>query len=181
MTHPTIQQTIQHMLVFHYGQVDKSGVPYYNHPMRVMLRLGPLAPEAALHAALLHDVMEDCDVTREILLDLGYSEDVVQIVELVSKMDKSMQYRQFIFNIIASGNTGAMMVKLADLYDNTSLVRRELLPPDIRPRIEANIVKHYQPAIMFIRSCLGDEFANTIIKDEMEVIIDMKESAENEG
>ncbi len=45
----------------HAGQVDKGGAPYILHPLRVMLRL--THPEARI-VAVLHDVLEDCPITR---------------------------------------------------------------------------------------------------------------------
>lgn len=178
MTHPTINQTMLTMLAFHDGQVDKSGVPYFNHPVRVMLRLGPDASAAEHHAALLHDVIEDCGVTREILLDLGYDEEVIEMVELVSRLDKSISYRQFIYRIIGSGNVGAMRIKLADLYDNSSEVRRELLPPDVRAEVDQMVTTRYKPAISMLLQCMGD-LARGVIPDEMEVNVDVKETVTN--
>lgn len=175
---PTINQTVMNMLAFHDGQVDKSGVPYFNHPLRVMLRIGPDASEAEHHAALLHDVMEDCYVTRSILQDLGYSEEVIEMVELVSRIDKSVPYRQFIYTIAGSGNIGAMRIKLADLYDNSSEVRRELLPPDKRAEVENTVQTRYKPAIAMLLQCLGVH-AKGVIPDEMEIDVDMKEIRES--
>jgi len=83
MTHPTLQQSIFNMMAFHDGQVDKSGVTYFNHPLRVMLRLGPNANPAEQHAALLHDVVEDTPVTLDILQDMGYSDEVLKMVALL--------------------------------------------------------------------------------------------------
>lgn len=175
MTHPTIQQTVMFMMSFHDGQVDKSGVPYFNHPLRVMLRIGPDASEAEHHAALLHDVMEDCGVSSDILRDLGYSDEVIEMVELVSRLDKSITYRQFIYRIIGSGNIGAMRIKLADLYDNSSEVRRELLPPEKRQEVESIINTRYKPAISMLLQCLGDH-GKGVIPDEMEIDVDLKET-----
>lgn len=174
MAHPTLHETMMHMMAFHHGQVDKSGVPYHLHPMRVMLRLGSDASEAEHHAALLHDVMEDCFVTRSILQDLGYSEEVIRMVELVSRTDKSIQYRQFIYSIAGSGNVGAMRIKLADLFDNSSEVRRELLSPDLRQEVEKTIETRYKPAIALLKNCLG-RAAEGVIDDEMEIEIGSKD------
>lgn len=168
--HPTLQQTLMNCLSFHHGQIDKSGVPYFNHPVRVMLRLGPDAPAVERHAALLHDVGEDCGVTTDILRDMGYDENVIAIFELVTKKE-SETHRQYIYRIVGSGNVGAMLVKLADLYDNSSEVRRErITDPIVREKVDSMIETRYKPAIRMMREVLGD-LAATVISEEMEIEI----------
>ena len=44
------------------NDVDKGGMPYIYHPIRVALRC---SQEKAIATALLHDVIEDTDVTKE--------------------------------------------------------------------------------------------------------------------
>ena len=58
----------------HRGQLDKSGQPYILHPARVannIKRLIPNPDPELLMAAWLHDVIEDCSLTAEDLIDLG--------------------------------------------------------------------------------------------------------------
>ncbi len=64
-------------------------------------------------AALLHDVIEDTEYDRDSLSKMGYSDNVLDMVQLVTK-DKTLDYDQNIQRIINSGNIGAMMVKFAD-------------------------------------------------------------------
>lgn len=177
MNHPTLSQTMMNMLAFHDGQTDKSGMPYFQHPARVMFRLGPDATDAERHVALLHDVIEDCGVTREILFDLGYSEEVLDMVQLLTR-DKSMNYRQFIYNVVGSGNIGAMRIKLADLYDNSSEARLRLAPPEVRHEVEQMIAVRYKPAISMLLQCLG-EHARGVIPDDLD--IEIKINGENNG
>ena len=54
----------------HEGQTDKAGKPYILHPLRVMLNVKGCIPEQC--AAVLHDVIEDTDITAEALLELGF-------------------------------------------------------------------------------------------------------------
>ena len=50
----------------HQGQTRLTGEPYIKHPLETALYLADLRQDAAtLAAALLHDVIEDCDVTRQ--------------------------------------------------------------------------------------------------------------------
>lgn len=128
----SIEETFRRMICAHDGQIDKSGKPYWLHPLRVMLRLGPQATETERHAALLHDVVEDTPVTLENLRAQGYPAEVLEIVRLVSRDKAKQTYRQYINCIVSSGNRSAMRVKLADLNDNSSPARMEGLPPDMR-------------------------------------------------
>lgn len=68
----------------HKGQVDKSGVDYIKHPIAVAsFCKNPLAKVAAL----LHDVIEDTDITEEDLRARGIEEDIIEAVRLVTKAD----------------------------------------------------------------------------------------------
>jgi len=75
--------------------------PYILHPLRVMLRLVWDAPEAAKIAGVLHDVVEDGDgqVTVAELRRLGYAQEVVEAVELLSRRP-SDTYEQFIERLL---------------------------------------------------------------------------------
>lgn len=162
MTHPTINETTERVSGFHQGQVDKLGAPYYFHPMRVMMRLGRDAADAEKHAALLHDTLEDVPgVTPASLRELGYADDVLAMVELLTR-PKSMPYHEFIDRIIASGNPGAMRIKLADLYDNTNGERLSGATEEVREKLTAMAKNRYQPAIEKLRLALGN-LAGTVI------------------
>ena len=59
----------------HKGQKDKAGAPYLLHPLRMMLRMDS---EAAMMAAVLHDVVEDTDWTLGRLREEGFSDEVLE-------------------------------------------------------------------------------------------------------
>lgn len=162
MYHPTVNETIVHASNFHSGQVDTLGAPYYFHPMRVMMRLGPAAADAEKHAALLHDAIEDNpDVTPDRLRELGYSEDVLAMVALLTR-PKTMAYPEFIDRIVGSCDLGAMRIKLADLYDNTNAERLSGAPDPIRRELADMEKSRYQPAIAKLKLALGER-AGTVI------------------
>lgn len=171
-SNPPIHFSLITVKVFHDGQVDKSGVPYINHPVRVMLRLGPGAPIEAMHAALLHDVIEDTGVQRSDLEAMGYSDDVLDIVDLVTRKPEE-NYRSFIYRIIGSGNRLAMRVKLADLFDNADPERAKSAPEEVRAQIEKMIQDRYKPAIAMLKQVLGSE-AEVMIPDPMDVEVDIE-------
>ena len=86
--HPTLNDTRDWAKVLHAAQTDKLGKPYIGHIDRVVANLERSFADVTdeqIHAAYLHDAMEDCGVTRNILFERGYSERVAQVIELVTK------------------------------------------------------------------------------------------------
>lgn len=77
-----LSQAIKIAVQAHDGQVDKAGKPYILHPLRVMLSV---TSEEAMICAVLHDVLEDSDVTAEDLLEKGFSVEVVKAIQSVTK------------------------------------------------------------------------------------------------
>ena len=113
--------TLEDTLIFaanaHRGQTDKAGQPYILHPLRVMNNLGLNAPLEHQMAALLHDTMEDCGVTRQMLQEQGFPEEVIVAVEHLTKDAQGQaDYNKAIERVMK--NPIAVKVKLADLTDN---------------------------------------------------------------
>jgi (p)ppGpp synthase/HD superfamily hydrolase len=130
--HPDLGDSIEIMRKAHEGQIDKSGRPYYLHPLRVTMRLAR-GTSAERHAALLHDVVEDTTLTLQDLRALGYSERVLELVDILTRRKPSGEsHRAYLERIVASGDREALRVKLADLYDNMSPARSRSLPPHER-------------------------------------------------
>ncbi|HOI25946.1 MAG: HD domain-containing protein [Paludibacteraceae bacterium] len=101
----------------HNGQTDKSGEPYIEHPIRVSKRC---KSEDARIVALLHDTIEDTDVTADYLLKKGFPSYLVDAVLAVTKL-KDEDYMQYIQR--ASQNKISKEVKIADLQDNMDITR----------------------------------------------------------
>jgi len=73
----------------HEGQLRLSGEPFFEHPKQTAIYLADLRLDSnAISAALLHDVLEDCDVTYEELTD-RFGEDVARLVDGVTKLTKA--------------------------------------------------------------------------------------------
>jgi (p)ppGpp synthase/HD superfamily hydrolase len=96
----------------HRGQQDKAGKPYILHPLRVM-NMGKTEEE--MICGVLHDVIEDTDLTLENLRQEGYTEEIVNAVDAISRRDGEC-YDDFIERIAT--NHLATRVKLNDLIDN---------------------------------------------------------------
>ena len=118
----TLEDTIIFATALHRGQTDKAGQPYILHPLRVLNNLGLNAPLEHQMAALLHDTMEDCGVTRELLESQGFSESVIVAVEHLTKnAEGEVDYNKAIDRVLL--NPIAIHVKLADLADNMDMKR----------------------------------------------------------
>lgn len=113
----TIERAIAIAARAHAGQVDKAGAPYIFHPLRLMLAVETLPQKMA---AVLHDVVEDTDLTLEDLQAEGFPAEVVEAVRALTKTDGEARLdaaRR------AAQNPIARAVKLADVSDNMDLRR----------------------------------------------------------
>lgn len=100
----------------HHGQLDKSGVPYVYHPIHLAEQM---KTEDECIVALLHDVVEDTDVTFE-QLEKEFSDTVIQALKLLTH-DDSVEYMDYIRKL--KYNPIAKNVKLADLHHNSDVTR----------------------------------------------------------
>lgn len=117
----------------HAGQVDKIGVPYIEHVRAVAAGLVSFGDELVM-AGLLHDVLEDTDVTADELLQCGVPARVVQIVNAVTNQ-AGMAYEEKIRHITADPQ--ATLLKIADNAHNSHPNRAAQLPADKRERLAA--------------------------------------------
>lgn len=113
----TLERAIEIAARSHAGQVDKAGVPYILHPLRVMMAVK--SPYERM-AAVMHDVVEDTSVTLEELRSHGFAEEVLTAIHALTKtagegrLDAAKRAR---------ANPIARAVKLADIADNMDLSR----------------------------------------------------------
>lgn len=129
---PTLEDAIALALRVHRGAVDKGGQPYILHPLRLMVRLDD--PHARM-AAVLHDVVEDGDVTLDDLRAQGYPEPVVRALDgLTRRRDPAESYEAFIERVAV--DPLATRVKLADLEDNMDVRRLTAVGPAEAARLE---------------------------------------------
>jgi len=129
----TLEDAIALAVEKHRGQKDKTGAPYILHPLRVLFRLDWDAPEAAKIAAVLHDVVEDTDVTLEALRERGFCEEAIAAIALLTRREED-SYEQFIERVLP--NPLARKVKRADLEDNMDLRRLRGVGEKERERLD---------------------------------------------
>lgn len=126
----TVDDAIQLARRAHEGQLDKSGRPYIGHPLRVM---GHLRGEHERMTAVLHDVVEDTDVTLDDLAAVGCPAEVLAAVDAISKRPGE-EYTAYLARVAA--NPLALAVKRADIADNRSPDRMSRLDDATRRRLE---------------------------------------------
>lgn len=103
----------------HSGQFDRGGNPYILHPLKVMHCLKTNDEELQC-IAVLHDTIEDSDVSYKDLMDAGMSARVIAGVKALTKVPGQTydEYKQEVF-----GNVDAMLVKKEDLLHNRDIRR----------------------------------------------------------
>lgn len=100
----------------HHGQTDKAGAPYIFHPYHVAEQM---TTEYSVCAALLHDTVEDTEITIE-YLERFFPAEVTEAVRLLTH-DKDVSYEEYISAIKA--NPIARAVKYADIKHNSDISR----------------------------------------------------------
>ena len=114
----------------HKYQVDKSGIPYVFHPFHVAEQM---KDETTTIVALLHDVVEDTDYTLEDIAAMGFGQDVVDALALMTH-DKNVPYLDYVAKI--KDNPIARKVKLADLTHNSDPTRLDVIDNKVKERLD---------------------------------------------
>jgi (p)ppGpp synthase/HD superfamily hydrolase len=112
-----LEKAIEIALRAHAGQEGKDGSPYILHPLRVMTRMGT---DEERMAAVLHDVVEDSEVTLDDLQKAGFPEEVLTTVSLLTH-EEGVSYEDYVQRL--KPHPMARRIKLADLEDNSDIRR----------------------------------------------------------
>lgn len=142
----TIETAIAVALAAHRGQKDKAGAEYILHPLRLMLQM---ETEQEMIAAVLHDVIEDADLSIEYLTNLGFERMVLEAVQSVTRREEE-SYDDFI--IRAGLHPLGSKIKVADILDNMNLNRiASLTEEDIKRVIKYHRSLHVLKDLEAIR------------------------------
>ena len=125
----------------HRDQVDKSGVPYVFHPFHVAEQM---KDEVTTIVALLHDVVEDTGHTLDDIISMGFGQDVVDALALMTH-DEDAPYLEYIAKL--KNNPVARAVKLADLAHNSDPTRLDVIDEKAKVRFDK-----YKKAIAILES-----------------------------
>ena len=135
------KKAIRLMFKLHKDQKDRSGLPYVFHPWHVAESMDD---ELSTVVALLHDSIEDTDVTLEDLREEGFPEDALEALSLMTHED-DVDYFDYVKQLAV--NPIARKVKLSDLRHNSDLSRlNDVKEKDIERR------EKYLKAIAYLES-----------------------------
>ena len=135
----------------HLGQFRRSGAPYITHPLAVAEILTEWRLDgAAIQAALLHDVIEDCGIEQAQLIE-RFGSTVADLVDGVSKLDRlqfssteQAQAENFRKMLLAMArDVRVMLIKLADRLHNMRTL--DAVDTERRRRIARETLEIYAP------------------------------------
>ncbi|SEG04722.1 GTP pyrophosphokinase [Actinacidiphila yanglinensis] len=161
----------------HRGQTRKSGEPYITHPLAVTLILAELGAETTtLTASLLHDTVEDTEVTLD-QVRLGFGEEVSYLVDGVTKLEKvdygaAAEPETFRKMLVATGDdVRVMSIKLADRLHNMRTLGV------MRPEKQARIAKVTRDVLIPLAERLGVQALKSELEDLVFAILHPEEHA----
>ncbi|MEV8088615.1 RelA/SpoT family protein [Streptomyces nigra] len=165
----------------HRGQMRKSGEPYITHPLAVTLILAELGAETTtLTASLLHDTVEDTDVTLDQVGE-QFGEEVRFLVDGVTKLEKvdygaAAEPETFRKMLVATGNdVRVMSIKLADRLHNMRTLGV------MRPEKQARIAKVTRDVLIPLAERLGVQALKTELEDLVFAILHREEYEHTRG
>ena len=135
----------------HLGQFRASGEPYITHPIAVAGLCADWKLDAqAIQAALMHDAMEDCGITKPELIE-RFGAPVAELVDGLTKLDKLQfstreegQAESFRKMLLAmSRDVRVILIKIADRLHNMRTMAA--MPTDKRARIARETLEIYAP------------------------------------
>ena len=136
----------------HKGQTRESGEPYFTHPLHVACLLAEMRLDTdTLVTALMHDTVEDCNVTLQDIRD-SFGDSVAMLVDGVTKLSRlelqsvdTKQAENFRKFVLAVGkDIRVLLVKLADRTHNMQTINA-VSNPDKRRRIATETMEIYAP------------------------------------
>lgn len=116
-----LNKAIQIATEAHKSQIDKAGMAYILHPMRVAEHCK--GTDAKI-VAILHDTIEDTSITPDYLIEQGFPEDIIDGILSVTRKEGE-DYYDFVKR--AGVNHIGRQVKLADLEDNLDIKRLDCI------------------------------------------------------
>ena len=182
---PTLKKALEYSKEAHKTQFRKSGEPYIIHPILVAGIVSSITTDESMAiAALLHDVVEDTDITIEEILEL-FGKDVAHLVEGLTKIDtlrdselnltksndklvvSALSFRKMLLASIE--DVRVLVVKLCDRLHN--MLTLDALPKHKQLRISEETLVVYAPiahrlGISFLKNILEDLSFGYLFKEE---------------
>ena len=114
----------------HKEQFDKTGMPYVFHPFHLAEQMDD---ELSTVCALLHDVVEDTEITFDALFEMGFPKIVLDVLTLLTH-EEDMPYMEYVKKVAT--NPIAKKVKIADLMHNSDVTRLDQIDEYVIKRNE---------------------------------------------
>lgn len=149
-----VRRAYEYSAVAHTGQFRRNGDPYVTHPLAVADILCDMHMDhQSLMAAMLHDVIEDTGVSKDVLAQ-QFGDDVATLVDGVTKLTQAhfntraeAQAENFRKMILAmTQDVRVIVVKLADRLHNMRTL--DVLTPEKRKRVARETLDIYAPIAM---------------------------------
>ena len=121
-------------------KVDKGNNPYMEH-LEYVSSHGRNETEKII--GLLHDTLEDTELTKEELLEFGFSKEIVEVIEILTRR-KNKSYNEYIESIILSENESAVYIKKIDMEHNMDLSRIKNIDEKDILRVENKYKPNYE-------------------------------------
>lgn len=144
------EKALKLVSILYEGKIDKVGKNYIEHLIKVKNLIETNNQKVI---ALLHDIIENLNITEEELIEIGFPKYIVDVVSMLSRKNNPKEdYDDYIERIINSKNIDACIVKLADLCHNMDISRID------NPTIKdfSRIEKRYRPNYIKIQNKLKE-------------------------
>lgn len=129
------------------GKLDKGGNPYLNHLYYVSNHLEEVNMKTV---GLLHDLLEDTIITESDLKKIGFGDEVIEALLLITKRDDEL-YGEYIDRILESNNMIAINVKAIDMKNNMDLSRIKNPTKRDLHRCETKYKPQYERIINYLK------------------------------
>ncbi|MDA7817405.1 RelA/SpoT family protein [Sulfurimonas sp.] len=180
-----LKQALNYSKEAHIDQFRKSGEPYVIHPILVASIVSSITDDESMAiAALLHDVVEDTDISTSDVKDL-FGEDVANLVDGMTKIDtirdselvssnsnerlivSALSFRKML--LASTEDVRVLVVKLCDRLHN--MLTLDALPEHKQKRIAEETLVVYGPiahrlGISFLKNLLEDLSFSYLFKEE---------------
>jgi (p)ppGpp synthase/HD superfamily hydrolase len=170
---PTTKAALEFAASRHEGQVrDTDHAPFILHPLEVAHLLhGRDYPDHVIAAGVLHDVLEDTDVTHEELV-ARFGEDVADLVAAVSEPDEAGTYAQRkarLRDVVAGASTDAAAVFAADKVAKAREFRLGLVS-EPSAQVDQDKLEHYWACLDLLEHRLGPQPLVRQLRFELEAL-----------
>lgn len=143
------KKALKLMFEMHKNQKDNAGMPYVFHPFHLAEQM---STEEETIVALLHDIIEDTQITLEDIKEMGFDDNIIVSLSLLTHKNNE-DYDTYIKRIAT--NKTATIVKIVDLKHNSDLTRLDYVTDYAYKR-----TKKYKKYLNYLETVYAKEYAD---------------------